>query len=94
MDGVPCVSECAEYSPVSSGHFFTLMVNLQACVMTGKTKVNELSLCSSSGPGSVWPGEFSVCGVFHSSRTLTPRECQFPLWIPGNGLPSPFSELL
>lgn len=51
FESVDGVSLSVEYSPVSSGHFFTLMVNLQACVMTGKTKVNELSLCSSSDPG-------------------------------------------
>lgn len=79
---------------VSSGHFCTPVVHFQACVMTSYTKVNELSLCGSGGLGSAWPSELSVCGGFHSSRTLTLGECQFPLWIPGNGLPSPFSELL
>lgn len=32
--------------------------------MTGKTKVNELSLCSSGRPGSSWPGEFCVVWTF------------------------------
>lgn len=94
MFGLWRVSPSVDHNPVSGGHFCTLIVNLQACVMTRKTKVNELSLCSSSGPGSAWPGEFSVCGRFESSRTLTLEECQFPLWIPGNSLLSPFSELL
>lgn len=30
-------------------------------MLTGKTEVNELLLCSSGGPGSAWPGELSVC---------------------------------
>lgn len=30
----------------------------------------------------LWPGELSMCGGFHSSRTLTPGECQFPFVDP------------
>lgn len=44
------------------------IVNLQACVMTGKTKVNELSLCSSGRPGSSWPSEFCVVWTFSLRR--------------------------
>ncbi|CAF96869.1 unnamed protein product [Tetraodon nigroviridis] len=84
----------------STGRFHTLTVRSQACATASQTKVNELSLCGSGRLGSAWPGKLCVCACvcvrvgLHSSRTLTLGECQFPLWVHGNSLPSPFSEPL
>lgn len=68
----------------------TRILNWDKSPYNSKSKINLLhiawlhNLLSYIGPISV------TCRVFH----CTLGECQFPLWIPGNVSPSPFSELV